>query len=228
MNNHQTSIVTKPWGYEYLLYKNDVMSLWLLNIKAGHKTSMHCHPTKSTGLVVIDGLAEINFISDTKTIKAPAKQMIRRGLFHQTHAITNVLMIEAETPIDKDDLVRLHDQYGRVNDGYENSQYELPKSEDCIWIENPTIEHANRYEIGQTILTVSKATDTILEQYTDNDMVMILQGGLVKTISARLHEVIIPGDVGLVKVVKHVAKEMDGWKPDTVLMFIQEIKYNQC
>lgn len=69
MNNHQSSIVLKPWGYEYLLYKNDVMSLWLLNIKKGQKTSMHCHPSKTTGLVVVGGTAEINFISDTKKLK---------------------------------------------------------------------------------------------------------------------------------------------------------------
>lgn len=152
--------------------------------------------------------------------------MIRRGLFHQTHALTDVLMIEAETPVDKNDLVRLHDQYGRKNSGYEKT--ELPKTEDCLWIENPQQGVSNRYEIGDSIVNVLNASDNILDQFNDNDMVMILQGGLTKTVDSRTHEVVIPGDVGLVKVVKQVANEMDGWRQNTVLMFINEIKYNQC
>lgn len=228
MNTHNTSIIKKPWGYEYLLYKNDTMSLWLLNIKKGEKTSMHCHPSKTTGLVVISGKAEINFISDKKVIQAPGKQMIRRGLFHQTCALTDVLMIEAETPIDKDDLVRLHDDYGRKDAGYESSNFEVPKTEDCLWLEHPKKDKVNRYEIGQSILLIVNADDDVLKNHNDEDIVMVLQGGLIKKINSVTHNVIVPGDVGLVKVVKHVANEMDGWKPNTVLMFVKEIKYNNC
>jgi hypothetical protein len=31
----------------------------LLHIKCGEKTSMHCHPTKTTGLVLLQGYAEL-------------------------------------------------------------------------------------------------------------------------------------------------------------------------
>lgn len=221
-NNHNTVIVKKPWGYEYLAYKNNAMSLWLLNIKAGEKTSMHCHPTKTTGLVVVGGIAELNFISDKKIITSPYKQMIRRGLFHQTIAKTDTIMLEAETPIDKNDLVRLHDEYGRKNNSYEKTEYELPKNDECIWIKNPKSDTIDRYEAGECVLYVANATNDILYNYYDNDLVMVLQGGLYKNIEGRHHNVVVPGDVSFVKVVKQVFNEMDGFNEDTILMFIKE------
>lgn len=220
MNNHNTVIIRKPWGYEYLAYKGDVMSLWLLNINKDARTSLHCHPTKTTGLVLVDGCAEINFISDSKVLKAPAKQMIRRGLFHQTHALTNVIMLEAESPIDKDDLVRLQDNYGRENTGYENSEFEIPKNEDCIWITDPIGNEVNAFKIGNTNLYVMNACENALNKFNDNDLIMVLKGGLQKTINGKIHKVVVPGDVGQVKVVKRVAEEMDGFIEDSVIMFI--------
>src|SRR4051794_580973 len=49
-------IVRKPWGYEYLLFSNDSVAVWVLYIKAGEETSMHCHARKKTSLIVLDGI----------------------------------------------------------------------------------------------------------------------------------------------------------------------------
>ena len=51
--------VTKPWGYEYLAYENDNVGVWILHIKEGESTSMHCHPNKDTGLIVLEGEVDI-------------------------------------------------------------------------------------------------------------------------------------------------------------------------
>ncbi len=222
MVDHSTVIVRKPWGYEYLAYQNSEVALWLLHILPGEKTSMHCHPTKSTGLVVLDGSAEINFIADSKILQAPAKQMIRRGLFHQTHAIGSdgVIMFEIETPVDKDDLVRLHDKYGRTNSGYEGKQFELPKNEDCLWITDPDTQ--DHYKIGSCTLLVKHINDTsVFDTANSDDIIIFLQGGIVKTVNGRNHRVVIPGDVGQVKVIKQVASEMDGVEDNTIIMIVQ-------
>lgn len=222
MVDHSTVIVRKPWGYEYLAYQNSEVALWLLHILPGEKTSMHCHPTKSTGLVVLDGSAEINFIADSKILQAPAKQMIRRGLFHQTHAIgsNGVIMFEIETPVDKDDLVRLHDKYGRTNSGYEGKQFELPKNEDCLWITDPDTQ--DHYKIGSCTLLVKHINDTsVFNTANSDDIIIFLQGGIVKTVNGRNHRVVIPGDVGQVKVIKQVASEMDGVEDNTIIMIVQ-------
>ena len=39
-------VVKKPWGYEYLIFSNEEIAVWILYLKAGAQTSMHCHPSK--------------------------------------------------------------------------------------------------------------------------------------------------------------------------------------
>ena len=48
-------VVRKPWGYEYLTYQSKDVAVWILHLKKGHQTSMHCHPKKKTSLIVLDG-----------------------------------------------------------------------------------------------------------------------------------------------------------------------------
>jgi mannose-6-phosphate isomerase-like protein (cupin superfamily) len=222
MTRHKQVIVRKPWGYEYLAYQNADVALWVLHIRQGECTSMHCHPTKSTGLVVLEGQAEINFIADSKILNAPSKQMIRRGLFHQTHALSEdgIIMFEVETPVDKDDLVRLHDAYGRKDAGYEGTDFELPKTEECLWLENP-IGTPLEYKFNNRTIVLENAHDRIFEQYDENEIMMFVQGGLIKNINSREHLVTVPGDVGQIKVVKQVAKEMDGFAKNSIVMVIK-------
>lgn len=222
MVNHKTVVVRKPWGYEYLAYENEHVALWILHIRAGERTSLHCHPTKSTGLVVVSGTAEINFIADSRIITAPGKQMIRRGLFHQTHAITDTIMFEIETPVDKNDLVRLTDNYGRTATGYEGTEFQLPKSNECLWISEPELGTKHHYAQGDCRITVETVTDIdILNNKNDSDLLMFLRGGLIKNVDGREHLVTAPGDVGLASVVQQVAQEMDGFAPHTVVMTIE-------
>ena len=220
MESHTTAIVKKPWGYEYLAYQNSNIAMWVLHIAKGQRTSLHCHPSKMTGLVVVDGTAELNFIADSRQLTAPDKQMIRRGLFHQTKAITDMIMFEFETPVDKNDLVRLKDEYGRTDSAYENSNFESPKDSACLWINDSN--EFQEFEIGSCKITVELAdTLDLLKDKNPTDIVVFLKGGLVKTIEGRKHLVTQPGDVGLARVVQHVAIEMDGFEKDTVLMIIK-------
>jgi mannose-6-phosphate isomerase-like protein (cupin superfamily) len=221
MDNH---IVRKPWGYEYIAYQNNDVALKVLHIAHGERTSLHCHPSKSTGLVVLSGTAEINFIADSKYLTAPAKQMIRRGLFHQTHAVSDggVIMFEIETPVDKDDLVRLRDNYGRENQGYEGSQHELPKDDECLRITDPSSSDSNFYKLGVCDIEITNAVDaSVFDNRDPADIVMFLRGGLVKSVSGREHLVTQPGDVGQVSIVKQVAEEMEGFADNTTVVFIK-------
>ena len=62
---YDTNIVKKPWGYEYLVYENDKVGLWFLYIAEDQQTSMHCHPNKTTGLILLDGNVEVSFLGDS-------------------------------------------------------------------------------------------------------------------------------------------------------------------
>ena len=51
--------------------------------------------------------------------------MIARGLFHSIKALSKngAYILELESPIDKDDLVRFKDDYGRQSKPYEGKKF---------------------------------------------------------------------------------------------------------
>jgi mannose-6-phosphate isomerase-like protein (cupin superfamily) len=113
--------VKKPWGFEYLLYQNKDVAIWYLHIDPDQMTSLHAHPNKKTGLVLLSGLARVHFLSGSQFITPSDKVMVRHGVFHRTEA-TNakpISLLEIETPVDKNDIVRLEDSYGRAGKPYE-------------------------------------------------------------------------------------------------------------
>jgi quercetin dioxygenase-like cupin family protein len=219
MSNYNTNIVKKPWGYEYLAYENENVGLWFLYIAPGQSTSMHCHPKKTTGLVLLDGTAEVSFLADKRQLNSLDKVMIRRGLFHSTKAIsdTGAFIFEIETPVDKQDLVRLNDQYGRASKPYEDDTFEEAKSQSCLWIK----DEDQTYDFANCTLKVEVINDIdVINGKKDNDLIMFLRGGLVRNIEGASHCVTIPGDVGFASIVKQVSKQLDGVIPGTLTMTI--------
>lgn len=223
MSNYSNNIVKKPWGYEYLAYENENVGLWFLHILKDQSTSMHCHPKKTTGLVVLDGEVEVSFLADKKHLQSLDKVMIRRGLFHSTKALSEqgALIFEIETPVDKQDLVRLNDQYGREAKPYEDSTFEEVKTKNCLWIEEPALGESNVYQFADCTLKIETISDIdIISRKEDTDLLMFLKGGMVRTIDGTSHCVTIPGDVGFANIVKQVSKQLDGILPETILMTI--------
>ena len=115
-------LVKKPWGEEYIICKTKKAATWHLKINSRKKTSLHCHPNKKTGFILLDGKVEVMIgFYEKRILKAPDKLMIRPGLFHSTKGLAkkDSIVLEIETPINKDDLVRYKDNYGRENKPYE-------------------------------------------------------------------------------------------------------------
>ena len=125
---YDNRIVFKPWGHEYVVYRyKNILSVTLLNINPTKSTSLHCHPIKKTGFVLLDGKALIQlglWKKGSKIYESPSKLMIRTGLFHSIKCISKkpLLALEFETPIDKNDLVRFDDKYGREKRPYEQGK----------------------------------------------------------------------------------------------------------
>lgn len=109
------TVINKPWGYEYVLFQNKEISIWLLHIKKGFSTSMHCHPHKKTSLLVLSGEAQFKTLDGISNLKEEEGRIINKGVFHSTGAISEegILLIEVETPVNKEDLFRLEDPYKR-------------------------------------------------------------------------------------------------------------------
>jgi hypothetical protein len=144
MSEFRDVIVEKPWGSEYLCYQNEFLAIWILHIKKDRQTSFHCHPNKNTGFIVLGGSAQLSFMRHSKIMHALDKIHIFRARFHATKAVSEMgaYVLEIETPVDKKDLVRLEDKYGRVGTEYEGKECYQSKTDECIWIEEP--EHTKR------------------------------------------------------------------------------------
>ena len=218
--SHEKNIVKKPWGYEYLAYSNEHVGLWFLNIKKDQKTSMHCHPNKTTGLILISGEAEVSFLSDTFNLKPFRKLMIRKGLFHSTKAIDpeGACVFEIETPVNKHDLVRLEDSYGREGMPYEDETFEIPKESECIWIEDPSPGKVQKYEAPKSTIVVKHIEK--IEQLTGNDLgknIMFLRGGLLTDYDIHVAG---PGDIVSTDVIKKLTKVFKRLSKETIVLSV--------
>lgn len=215
--NYNSNIVKKPWGYEYLVYKNNIVSLWYLHIEPENSTSLHCHPNKTTGLIILNGQAKVNFFNNQTILNATNKIMIRKGLFHSTESNNEcVSLFEIETPIDKHDLVRYKDNYGREGKPYEDESFETPKLNNSLWIENKT----KTYSFEGCILEAKEITniDDFLE-IEDSLNIIFLKGGLLTNYN---QNVAGPGDIVVANVVKKLAKQFRKISPDTFVIVVKK------
>lgn len=170
--NYKDVVVPKPWGHEYLLFDYNDVAGWVLNIHVGEKTSLHCHPKKKTSLIVLCGTAKVSFLSSDQYLNAGDKIIIRPGVFHSTTAVTALTLLEVETPVDKGDLVRLKDSYGREGKPYE-SIVEPKISEPYL---NGFGDSCNLIDWQLKIQEFPKEMSII-----SNDLAIILKGGICKS-----------------------------------------------
>ncbi len=214
---YESTIVKKPWGYEYLAYKNKDVALWFLYIKHTHSTSLHCHPKKTTGLILLDGKAEVSFFNNTNKLDPGSKIMIRKGLFHTTKATDEkgAFVFEIETPVDKQDLVRFRDSYGREGKPYEDSSHEIPKVEDCLWVneEDKDYNFANCTLSVKNIKNISMLTD-INPKYN----IMFLKGGLQADYKQNVSS---PGDIVSANVIHKLTEVFHKVDDNTLIMIIK-------
>lgn len=180
--DYRYKIVDKPWGYEYLLFENLAVAIWILFIKFGHSTSLHCHPQKLTSLILLGGQATISTLSDSFALNEKDALIIDAGVFHSTAATSHdgILLMEIETPPNKHDLVRLKDEYGRRDMGYEKNSIsinDLSKNNYCdfhnVNIDAEIID--NRVVLGQRSFYLCKNNwETMISEVKNERTLMCL------------------------------------------------------
>ena len=178
----------------------------MLNIESGKNTSLHCHPIKKTGLTLLDGKIEVDLgFYEKRTLEAPDKVMIRPGLFHSTKAVSSkITMLEIETPIDKSDLVRFQDEYGRAEKPYEGSEFISELNEDAIMFAQPVEHEIKKYVFNQSIVTIERHLDTkMLINRSLDTIFTVLNGGLISK-SEKI--VLSPGDVVRTETIQKLAE----------------------
>ena len=165
--NYKNIVVKKPWGYEYLMFENDFVAIWILHLKKNQATSMHCHPRKKTSLVVLSGKVRGSTLSEWFDLNVMDGLIYESGVFHTSKALSNeVFIMEIETPPNKKDLVRLKDSYGREGKAYEGKSKMTNKLDKYkhLYFENKNIIQSEKKFINNSILQMSYCNSNTLNQ----------------------------------------------------------------
>ena len=111
-------IINKPWGYEFVIFQNKNFAIWVLCIKPKKYTSMHCHALKRTILIPLNNKLRISTLENIYNNKKIYN--ISPRVFHQTHnnGLKDKFLIEIEFPNLKNDIIRMHDYYGRLSNKF--------------------------------------------------------------------------------------------------------------
>ena len=223
---YDNRIVFKPWGHEYVVYRyKNILSVTLLNINPAESTSLHCHPKKKTGFVLLDGKALIQlglWKKGSKIYESPSKLMIRTGLFHSIKCISKkpLLALEFETPIDKNDLVRFDDKYGREKRPYEQGKKFKNLKKDKNFYKLYNFKEKIEYVFGKTIvkLEIHKNFKKLVSE-KNNTIFAVLNGSVC---DKKKQKILSPGDIIRTGTFKKLAKVFKIDKKLTVLKISNE------
>ena len=199
LKNYDNRVVIKPWGEEYNIFRNKKkIAITYLKMNKGFSTSLHCHPSKKTGFLILKGTAEVQIGIYKKNIKKYPPMSIlvlRPGLFHRISASkkSNLFALEIENPYLKNDLIRMKDKYGRSKKGYESlkSTRSITKKDTIFKI--PKIGKINKYFLNDIKINISYFnTFEKLKSYDDKSISIILDG---KIVSDKNRTVITTGEI---------------------------------
>lgn len=104
--------VLKPWGKEIWWAETDKYAAKILEINAGHSTSLHYHREKLETFYIEKGYGEIVIGSESEAVFPGKVLTIMPGTPHRLKATTFLRLFEVSTP-QLDDVKRVADFYGR-------------------------------------------------------------------------------------------------------------------
>jgi len=197
--NYDNRVVLKPWGEEYNIFRNKKkIAITYLKMKKGFATSLHCHPKKKTGFLILKGTAEVQIGIYKKNIKKYPPMSIlvlRPGLFHRIKASKNsdLFALEVENPYLKNDLIRMQDNNGRNKKGYESLKNSRALTKNDPIFKIPNLNEKKRYELNDIKIDISYYKNfKSLKSYDDKSASIILDG---KIISEKNKTVITTGEI---------------------------------
>lgn len=112
--------VDKPWGYELIWAESEAYVGKILFVRAGHSLSLQFHREKDESWYVQSGRAELELgevgdaVLKKEVISAGAAFRYKPGTVHRVAALEDTTILEVSTP-QLEDVVRLEDEYGRVD-----------------------------------------------------------------------------------------------------------------
>jgi acetolactate synthase I/II/III large subunit len=177
-------IVKKPWGYEYLVFENEFVAIWMLHIVRKRKTSMHSHPKKRTSLILLAGNATCSHLEGSEKLNPLDGIFIEEGVFHATEASNElpidplsengIWVMEIESPPNKGDLIRMKDEYGRAGKAYEGTKNMVFEPSDCIKFQEPEPGKIIRKNFNDCVFTIAGGADLELTKSSPDALVSVI------------------------------------------------------
>ena len=226
-NFYCNKVVYKPWGYEYVVYSDlNRLAITFVKINYGHKTSLHCHPQKKTGFIILDGKALVQigiYKENSKCFRALSRLVFRPGLFHSIKAISKqgICALEFETPFKKNDLVRFTDDYGRQSKHYEGKKFTKNIGSNFIKFKKPKLGKKRKYNFKnlEILLEVRKNLKNLIKK-DDKTTSAILDGSIVDNNG---QNVISYGEIVKTSTLRILSDAFEIRKPLTILRVSKKI-----
>ncbi|MBI3961571.1 MAG: cupin domain-containing protein [Deinococcus sp.] len=106
-------IVEKPWGREIWYAHNQHYAGKVVELRAGHRASLHLHRLKHETLYLLAGRVNVT-CGDEQFLLAPGQAVtVPPQTVHRLQALEDSVVLEASSP-ELDDVVRLQDDYARA------------------------------------------------------------------------------------------------------------------
>lgn len=184
--SYDNCAISKPWGEEYIIFRNKKkIAITYLKIKKGKCTSLHCHPNKKTGFLILAGIAEVQlgiYKKNTFSYKPMSILVLRPGLFHRIKASkkSDLYALEIENPYIKKDLIRMEDSYGRSKRGYESLKTSRSLNSSDLIFKAPILNKKNKYTLNGIKIELSYYKNfNSLKYHDDKSTSIILDGKII-------------------------------------------------
>lgn len=112
---HQLRVVDKPWGREIWWAVSEGYAGKRIEVRAGAALSLQYHTHKHETILFHEGRVRLLLNGQEREVGPGHVAVIPPGTTHRMTAITDAVLFEVSTP-ELDDVVRVEDRYGRVND----------------------------------------------------------------------------------------------------------------
>jgi len=121
--DYRSCVVLKPWGFEFQMFDDRQHAVWLLCIKPGEATSLHCHQHKTAVFVPLKGAVVVKTLEQDHPLGDA--MICHPCVFHSLANETedDIYVLEIESPSIKRDLIRASDKYDRQDIGYEGNMH---------------------------------------------------------------------------------------------------------
>jgi mannose-6-phosphate isomerase len=123
--DHPVQIKPKPWGEEVWFAHTEQYAGKILKITKGHRYSLQYHERKRETQYLYKGQVKLIYGTDAeklqeKILNPGDKVDVHPYTIHRLEALEDSEVFEVSTP-ELDDVVKLHDDYGRTGQGNDES-----------------------------------------------------------------------------------------------------------